>query len=482
MSFKKTNLISLLSTLSTREQTRFSKYVHSPFFNRHEKLRLLCDWALQYAPAFDHPGCNRMEGWKAMHPNKPYDDLRFNNFTSSLLRLLYDFLAYLQYESSPVQSRLLLFEELSKRDAKKLLQQNVQRTSALIKKQAERSCQYYLLESQLQSQLDQVALQNKQRRITEHLQLESNNLDLYFWVNKLRIACTMKSRSGVFSATYQAHFTDFIRQQYAQYTHLSGNPVLEVYLKTLQMLEGRSDSRHLYELMALMSDHSSLFPKEELSTLYHYALNFCIRQINTGQESFYRQVFELYQVMLNEALLLHHGQLSQFAFKNIITTSIRLKEFEWTDQFIQSYQELLPEQERENAVTYNAANLWYAKGDYANALRCLQNVEFTDNTYHLGVKLIQLKSYYELEEASAFYALLEAFKKLIFRNKALSDYRKQAYGNFLLLAKRIYQLREQKKLLSNKDLQKKKDGLETSLETMSPIVNKRWLVTAFSNI
>ena len=45
-------------------------------------------------------------------------------------------------------------------------------------------------------------------------------------------------------------------------------------------------------------------------------------------------------------------------------------------------------------------------------LQQLQDVEFTDTSYHLGAKIIQLKSYFELEETEAFYSLIKAFRNL----------------------------------------------------------------------
>ena len=109
-------------------------------------------------------------------------------------------------------------------------------------------------------------------------------------------------------------------------------------------------------------------------------------------------------------------------------------------------------------------------------------MEFTDTTYHTGAKIIQLKSYYELDETEALFALIEAFKKYVLRNKEIAAYRKKANANFLRLVKKVYRLKTNAKRLSGSALQKKQNAIGKLLKTMDPVANKDWLEKAFINI
>jgi hypothetical protein len=109
----------------------------------------------------------------------------------------------------------------------------------------------------------------------------------------------------------------------------------------------------------------------------------------------------------------------------------------------------LPESVRENAFIYNLASFYYEKNEYKKSLQSLHEVRFTDTAYHLGAKVILLKSYYELKETEPFYALTDAFQIFVKRNRQLSDYRKTAYLNLLKITKRIYKLREQEGIITN---------------------------------
>ena len=186
--------------------------------------------------------------------------------------------------------------------------------------------------------------------------------------------------------------------------------------------------------------------------------------------------------MLERELLLVRGQLSEWSFKNIVTTAIRTGAYGWTERFINQYQPFLPEEGRSNAVAYNRAALYYARAEYKHALLQLQDVEFTDTSYHLGAKIIQLKSYYELDEPEPFFALVEAFKKYLLRNREISDYRKKANASFLQLARKIYELRIEAPGLRRETLDQRIGALRREVDSGKAVANKNWLIEAISKV
>ena len=109
----------------------------------------------------------------------------------------------------------------------------------------------------------------------------------------------------------------------------------------------------------------------------------------------------------------------------------------------------------------------------------LHNVEFSDTTYHLGAKIIQIKSYYELHETDALYSLVDAFAIYLRRNKQISDYIKQANQHFLRFVKKLYQLKEQKLFSPKTAIQTQLLSLHKELQNTSPLANKDWLLALF---
>jgi len=364
-----------------------------------------------------------------------------------------------------------LLKELFQKDAEQHFERSVRRYQQLEKKNAARSFEYFFMKKEFYGLRDQFIQTKIKRQFDKNLQLANDSLDLAYFIQKLHLACDMVSRNIVINANYQPHFLEDILIFCKKNTRLNKNPVIQVYLKTLEMLQGQGDEKFYFELKKLLETHYPIFPKEEIFTLYNFALNFCIKKINSGQDSFYQEILELYKVLLQRKIIFLDGYLSQWTYKNIVTTGIRLKEFEWTENFIYDYQNALVVKERNNALAYNLATLFHSQGDFRNTLFQLQGVEFTDTNYHLGAKILQLKSYYELNEDEAFFALIEAFKKYILRSRDLSDYRKKANANFLKIVKKVFQLKGK----SGKVFSLKKKKVEESLKVIEPIANKSWL-------
>ena len=79
--------------------------------------------------------------------------------------------------------------------------------------------------------------------------------------------------------------------------------------------------------------HQHHFPKREMGDVLLLAINFCIKQLNTGKAKYDREAFELYRLGLENGLLLQQNSLSRFAYKNTVALGLRLGEFDWIEHF-----------------------------------------------------------------------------------------------------------------------------------------------------
>ncbi len=474
---QRSRLVSVLKTLDVKARVRFEEYVASPFFNKNEKIRRLCAYMLKYAPDFDHAAMQKQAVYEHVFQKKGYAELPLNNLISDLLQLLYDFLAHQRYQSQPHVKRELLLGELLDRELYGQVERFAENAVPIHHYEA------YLHAYRLHEKSDEAAIAKGKRGYNEHLQQGADAFDLYYYCNKLRIACDMASRNAVIKARYECHFLPEVLDWLERNGDLvQESPILQVYLQALQMLSETDQAGHYFALKSLLAAHIGLFSRHELQSLYHYCLNYCVRQINSGQGAFYREVLDLYKLLLQENILLQNGHLSQWAYNNIITAGIRLREFDWTGEFIQRYREYLQPDAQHNAYTYNLAALFYEKEEHAKALQQLQNVEFTDAFYHLSAKIIQLKSYYALNETEAFMALLEATRKFLARNHQLSDYQKKSNANFVKLSRSLYQLRQCRPLVTARVFRQRNAALLAQVKRMQPLANKDWLEEALRRL
>ena len=67
---------------------------------------------------------------------------------------------------------------------------------------------------------------------------------------------------------------------------------------------------------------------------------------------FIRQLFEIFKTLLKEKIILKDDSISPQNYKNITTVGLQIKEYDWVENFIQTYTNYLPKANRENALTY----------------------------------------------------------------------------------------------------------------------------------
>jgi hypothetical protein len=479
-------LIQTLQTFSEKELKQFQGWLAADIFNKNKTIRQFYALILPFAPHFEHKKIaaklDKNIVFKRLYKNEPYNSLKMNNLVSDTYQLLCNFLAYERFQRSEQLSRLCLMDELYEKGLYKNVEQEAKKFEQEQTKSSIRNADFYYDKYLFYNQKDALFLSKPNRTADVNLQLKNDYLDLFYFAMKLKIACDMTSRNTVIQADYQSPFLKELRLRYEnepkKYRKI---PAITVYYQVLQMLLNPDESKYYYQLKTHLAENVDSFPNEELRTLYDYARNYCIRKINDGKTEYYQEILNLYQFLLGKKIIFQNGHLTEWDYKNITTVGLRLETYDWTENFINQYKSSLSEAVRENAFIYNLASFYYEKNEYKKSLQSLHEVKFTDTTYHLGAKIIQLKSYYELKETEPFYALTDAFQIYVKRNRQLSDYRKTAYLNLIKITKKIYKLREQKGIITNSVWQNRYEMLKENIDNQR-IANKDWVSEIFNTI
>ena len=470
-------LIELLKTLDSREATRFQEFVEGSYFNKHEQVAVLCEYLLKQGPDYDNSRkLSKAKVFSVLYPKKPLNENLLASIQSKLLKLLQRFMAielFLEDEPSEI---LLTMKAMRLRNAEKhfnLLERQFQRT---IERQAIPIDELSLELSRFYQEQDLWFLMQGGRTYHEALQGSSDQLDLYYFVEKLRLACDMTNRNIVTDASYDCKMIPFVIEYLrSNPSYQQQYPILGMYLIILDLLQAPEEQAHYQKLIAALARAKDDLVELEQRRIYDYALNYCVKQINAGNTNYYEEVLRLYQLLLERRLIYLDGQLPAWEYKNIVTAAVRMDRFDWAKDFIESYKQDLPADIRENAYIYNLASLYYASRQHKEALQSLHNVEFTDSTYHLGAKIIQVKSYFELAEWEALHSALDAFAAYIRRHKEIGEYRKAANLNFVNCCKQLCRLFEQRDWLKGDKFDSKLAAIAQSVAGLSPLASKDWL-------
>ncbi|MCH2044945.1 MAG: hypothetical protein MK212_12575 [Saprospiraceae bacterium] len=476
-------LIQLLRKFTTRQRTRFKEYVHSPYFNKHKTVMQLCNYLLKYAPDFEHKDLSKQQVFQHLFPKKTYSETKLYTYSSNLLSLLNDFLAVEIFKQETLLEKTKTLQAIRQLDHPKQFNTCTKQHQLLQKQTPFKNSSFYYQQYLFHEEQNLNFLGQNRRQYDSHLQAKSDALDIFYLEEKLKTACDMLSRNQVIQANYRCWGIEEVTQQLEKrWEYYQAYPNLVLYYQILKMLKEGSEEKHYYQLKQSLQENADHVQGTDLQHMYDYAINYCVRKLNTGNPIFYKEFFDLHKILLENKILTQAGYLSVWDYTNIATAGIRLGEFEWVEGFIQEYKELVPESSRENAYIYNLAYLYYSTSRYKETLGLLHEVEFSDPSYYLRTKIIQLKSYYALDELEAALSLLSALKSFLNRNKDLPEYMKNSNGNMIKMAKKLIKLSLSQNFWSAKKRQARIEQYEHELTTLSPMTNQDWLKEILAEI
>lgn len=450
----KSKTLTLLRSLSAWERRHVWEYVKSPFFNKNEKLVRFCEHLYTYAPDFDHPGLNMEELFPHFFPGEKYNHQKLRYLMSDFTRLLEGYLAYQKWQEDEIGKDLYLLKACVDLRAEKVFEEKNRKIRQKLQKSFSKSHTGYtdmlrFLEYSYQGSV-KLGIRNAN---THEVSDVVEALDELFIVNKLRYSCELINQSKISNRPFDFFLTEELVSK-METERKMGGALGKLYYHALLTLQEKEGHQSYFEFKKLLNELEDAVNSQELSDLYICALNYCINQINHNEHQFHKEVFEIFKTLIEKKLVMDgNGMLPLQHYKNMVTVGTRVKEFEWTQNFIENYKQYLQEDEAENAYTYNMAWLETEQGNYRQVKRLLAFVEFPNIFYQLGSRLMLIRTYYELEDFDDLSYLLNSFRMFLRRNKEITDDRRKSYLNLIRILTSLLRYRQGGKM-SIQDLQK----------------------------
>jgi len=304
---------------------------------------------------------------------------------------------------------------------------------------------------------------------TDELNLQeiSDTLDITFITNKLKQTCLLFSHQAVYKKEYDFGLLQQIIN-HVEHKKLLDIPAVAIYYYYYQSLTQEGHLIYFRKFKELVFEHDSKFPPEEIRDLYILAINYTIRQLNQGNNTFAQECLDLYKGGLKKELLFDdNNKLSRFTYNNIVASALRVNDLEWAAEFIGLYKSNLVRRYRESTWVFNLARLEYERKNYDDALVYLQKADFGDLLNNLIAKTLLLKIYYELEEFSLLESHLDSMKTFI-RRKTSIGYHQTNYSNILKYTKKL--------LSTNLFDRSKKENLRQEIQSEKILTEREWLL------
>ena len=469
-------LIKYIQELAPKERERFREFVLSPYFNQHKKTTELLELILYQLDKKSGKGLEKEVVYKKLFPKEGFDEQKLHNVMSYLKKLYHRFISQQYLEGLDFQEQLFTLEYAYANNRFDLLTNRSKQLGKTLEEHPLHDANYFHASYRLNFLLGYYSA-NHDRSKSGLFQQMLNNLDQYYIVEKLRNCCHLTANMLMINTHYEFRFIEEILEHVRTNEDNSREDhAILLYYTILMSLREENNQEHYAQLKTILNLHTQHLNLVERGDLYTFAINYCIRRINAGESNYQRELFDLYKSGLKTSLLLSNGLLSEWNYKNITALGCSLKEFEWTEKFIQEYKDKLLGSRRDNAYNYNLAHLYYNKKMYNEALSALLLVQFSDVMYHLNTTFLLLRTYYALRDTEALLSLIETFRIYVIRNQKMTVDQKRGYTNFLRFAKKLVLLKHHANTYSRKALEEKLVALKEKIDSTENVINRYWLV------
>ncbi len=433
---KKYKLYALFDTLSNGELRRLRRFLQSPYFTTRGDVFAAFDYLAERRGA-GRPMPGRELLFEHCYPGEPYDDQKARSLMSGLAELIEQFWLVEGREQDGFDAQLALAGIYRRRGLERQFQRIMKKAGRHLERSPLRDPGHY--EKLLAYQDEWLEYESASKRTAElHLQEITDTLDVSYLLSRLRYACTQLTHSAVYWREYRFGLLHAMLEEALPLGYL-GIPAVAIYYNCYRFLSEGYSLPPFQRFRALLLEHGPLFSLGEKKGLYLLAINFCIRQMNSGSEEFAREGWALYRQGLEQGVFLEGGRLSRFTFYNIAATGIRLGQLEEVENIVREYQRYLPEEYRELSLRFIRARLAFARGALSETAGLLEQADFRDLVHNLIARNLLIKAYYGLGEYELLEAQLESLRTFILR-KGFSDYHRRNYLNIIRFVQRLIAL------------------------------------------
>lgn len=471
---KDRKIIKALSKLNVYELNSFRKFLISPYFNQNEACTTFFDLindALRNGQNFDELSNEVI--WQKIYGDVPYVDVKLRKLSSDLFALFEDYIAQKAMEGDEALTLYLKLKAYKNRNLKDLYSSAVAMVEYSNKKQKDKNAEFYLNQFNVEKTLldlkDQDGLIDRKSNLNSNLNLEeiSINLDVFYIAEKLKYYVTLLNLNKTYNLNKKILGIELILKL-AKSPVFKDYPPIAIYYTISLTFTDDQNLDLFYKLKELVNKYLYLFPEQEAKSIFEYCITYAVIKVNKGNIVFEKEAFELYHKGLSEKLLLFENKISTTNFRNIVFYGCRLGEYDWVENFIETYAVNLDDKIRESNVSFSLARLeWYRK-DYRKVIGHLVSTEYAEVFQALLSRTLLLLSYYELKENESLSFLLNSFKLYLDREKTLVSQRKSPYYNLIKYVRILIKF-------TSKD-KPKLQKLKTDVMNTEWIVNKAWLL------
>jgi len=443
MGLEDSKLTQLLKTFTPLELKRLENFILSPFFNTSKQINTLFNILKKSYPEFDDIAKEKI--FKAIYPNETYKDKKVRDLLSRLLKLTEAYLAHLEFSGMDMLQIRFAMQQLSRRNLEKHFTGKLKEAEQQLDKEKIVSADYffnkYSILKEKRSYLEILTSLGKRTLFFNDIIEETDLFVVYSIYKILKYGLTFQTHERISRHKYDFKMLDEILL-YLKANPINDYPVIMIQYYTIILNRDEGDESMYFELRNLLKNNLDTLEEDDRRTIMVVLFNYTKTQALKGNQMFRKENYIILKDTIEKGLHPMEGNFfPESSYITVVGTALQEKDYQWAENFMKSYKEQLPPEQRENA--YNLCNsiLNYRLGKYGVALKGLARVSIDDFYYHLRVKNHQLKIYYEMGDYDSTERTIDSFRHFLSTTKFIPEYIKVRFVNYVNFVSRIVNAR-----------------------------------------
>jgi hypothetical protein len=446
----KSKVIEILKGLSKHELKELSDFILSPYYNKNKNVIKLFEELKKFYPDFCSRNMTKEYVYAKVFPGKKYADKTFRNLTSDILKLAEKYLVSKSLADDKLLEKRLLVKSLTGKNLISSAEHALREADKIFDNALFDGGNVFFTKHLIEMEKDFLEIA-KNNLIT--LNMKEGEYIIYTFLSKyllfkMKLANYKQKLGTQKTSEFIEEFDNMVNLEgWMKHMESSGNiqaeDIILIYYYTIKFMTDVSDDKSFDKALELFYKNKIKIDKTETVNLYLTFTGFCAVKMAKGEEQYTEILFDLYNRMFNEKLIMGENDkyLHIIIFNNVVTTALRLNKLEWTKSFIEKYSPLLMPEYRESMYNYSYSWYYFSSGEYGKSLKHLSKVNHENYWIKSRSKILQLRLYYELNYVESFFSLYDSLKHYIKSNKEIPEYGKQHDYTFISLLNRLAKIK-----------------------------------------
>lgn len=465
-------IFQLLAAINKVELKLLRKAVQSPLYNTNSTVIQLFEVLRPLHPDFDETLKARHKLFKKLFPKEVYNDYKLRWHFTELTKVIEKLLLYLEQEANDFERQKKLATIYNNRNIYPYFKKNVNQLLKQVSEETTLSPENNLERVSLLEMKYFHPLYDKYLLEDQTLKTANEQLDIYFALKKYRLAIALKSREQVLQEKYDYGLLKAVNNEIKN-GFLKDHILLNLFQQAYTLAQSNTIEEFDNYEKSFFSNYLH-FSFIDQQFLFFTAINFLVKATNETDSTIKYRLLEWYKFGLSTKILFEHNKITENAFANIIIAGCKESQYDWVENFMNTYQNYLPVQNLKVNILYYKGIFYFLKKDYDKALALLLNSDkkpvYPPRLRNMLARILFEKFLLNNSYFDTLLANLTAYEYFLKRNKLVETGKLKEHQNFIKVLR--YFARKALTLNSKETI---KDWFDNFIKEGNPILAKSWL-------